>query len=105
MPIGDGVRVVLYQSEIERIVKDEAVRQLLLAEGRDLADASARAAPKATGAGADSIRAETILDGDSWEARVAWDREHFYMYFHQKGTRYLPARPFMQSGGFGIPGI
>jgi hypothetical protein len=56
-------------------------------------------APRATGAGADSIHAEPVLEGPSWTAQYSWDREHYYMSFHQLGTRSLPARPFLVPSG------
>lgn len=95
--VARDVRVEIHQAELDRIKRDESMRRELLEQGNPLAEKSAMRAPKNTGAGADSIRAEAILDSDSWEVRVSWDREHYYMYFHQKGTRTLPARPFMQS--------
>jgi HK97 gp10 family phage protein len=52
-------------------------------------------APKRTGAGARSIRAEFDLDGTEPTVKVSWDQDHFYLRFHELGTKYLPARPFL----------
>ena len=93
--IVDNVEVVLDREAIERLPLAPDVREMLLQEGERVARESAARAPKKTGAGAASIHPEFILDGDIAEVRVAWDREHFYMYFHQVGTRKLPAHPFM----------
>lgn len=49
------------------------------------------AAPKLTGAGAASIQAEM---GEG-EVAISWSRERYYMKFHELGTQYLPARPFL----------
>lgn len=92
----DDVRVVLYESEIRRLAVDPLVVEALLDAGQDLADQAYFKAPKRSGEGAASIRPEYVLDGDSSEVRVSWDREHYYMGMQQTGTRFLPAHPFMQ---------
>jgi len=51
-----------------------------------------RRAPKATGAGAESIDYEPDPDGSGF--RVSWDKDHFYMYFAEVGTEHQPAQPF-----------
>ena len=51
-----------------------------------------RRAPKATGAGAESISYEP--DPDQPGFRVTWDKDHFYMAFHELGTEHQSARPF-----------
>jgi HK97 gp10 family phage protein len=94
-------KMVIDSSQIHAIVADPAVRDELLRVGEDVARESAIRAPKRTGAGAASIRPEAVLDGDSWEVQVSWDREHYYMYFHQVGTRYMPPHPFMAETGTG----
>lgn len=90
--------------DITVVVDEGAVRDWLASDemGRALVDVSqpgvraARAnAPRLTGSGADSITAEAVLDDDLQSARVAWDRLYFYMYFHERGTKHMPARPFL----------
>lgn len=51
-------------------------------------------APKLSGRGAASIRAEPNYENEP-SVRIGWDVEHFYMRFHEQGTKYLPARPFL----------
>jgi hypothetical protein len=89
------VRVVLDQAAIRGLAKDPAMGPLLLeAAAPELAQARGQA-PKRTGAGAASIHAEPVLDGAEWTAHAAWDQLHRYMIYHERGTRYLPARPFL----------
>ena len=89
------VRVVLDEAAIRELARDPAMGPLLVeAADPDVARAYAQA-PKRTGTGAASIHAEPVLDGPEWTARASWDQLHFYMRFHELGTRYLPARPFL----------
>jgi HK97 gp10 family phage protein len=46
--------------------------------------------------GAASIHAETVRGPNGWEVRVSWTRSHYYMYFSEKGTVHMPARPFLR---------
>lgn len=64
----------------------------------ELIAARARAlAPKRTGAGAASIRGELVRDPIAGtHVRVAWDRDHFYMYFAEVGTEHQRASPFLR---------
>lgn len=52
-------------------------------------------APKKTGAGAASIHSEPVLVNGMPGVAIGWDREHYYMRFHEQGTVRLPARPFL----------
>lgn len=52
-------------------------------------------APKRTGAGAESIHSEVDLSHLEPGVAIGWERDRFYMFFHERGTRYLPARPFL----------
>jgi HK97 gp10 family phage protein len=72
---------------------------LLLAEIKEdmqpvIRDAQA-AAPKRSGRGAASIGAEIVYEGVP-AVRVGWDVTHYYMRFHELGTKHLPARPFLR---------
>ncbi len=69
----------------------------LLDLGVEVANDAAALAPKRTGAGARSIRAEyaTAADGGR-EVRVSWDRDHFYMGFSEFGTEHQRATPFLR---------
>jgi hypothetical protein len=82
----------------QQLVREPGVIDELFRVGQEAAAASAVAAPHRTGAGAASIHAELTLLDRTPEVRVSWDREHYYMYFHQKGTRYMFPHPFMTYG-------
>ena len=83
--------VRLDQAAINALAKD-VLPQLLPTLGDDVAKRAARDAPKDSGAGARSIRAEIVGD----EIRVSWNRDHFYMFFHEVGTSKKSARPFLR---------
>lgn len=89
------VRVLPRQREIERLATTIEMRDALLEAAAPAVREAQSHAPKRTGAGAASIRAEAVLDGPQWEARLSWDQLHFYMRFHELGDRILPARPFL----------
>lgn len=91
----DGVRTVLHHNEIEALRRDPDLRAGLLQVSWPIAVDAARRAPKLSGAGAANIRPEAVLDGDEITAHISWDRDHFYMSFHETGTTSLPARPFL----------
>jgi HK97 gp10 family phage protein len=89
------VRVVVDNSEIRAYARDPSVGAALVdAAGPGVAQARG-SAPHLTGAGAGSIHAEAALDGGEWTARVSWDADHDYMRFHEIGTRFMPAQPFL----------
>lgn len=67
----------------------------ILHEVEPVVEEARAAAPKKTGAGAASIRAEITYEETAPSVRIGWDVEHYYMKFHEKGTKYLPARPFL----------
>lgn len=92
--MGD-VLIIPRPQAIEDLARDPDIRAGLLAAAAPIVRGAAAAAPKQTGAGAASIRAEAVLDGPEWTARVSWDREHYYMFFQERGTVNLPARPFL----------
>ena len=89
------VRLVYYPWEVRALLREPRVVQGMLAELRPVVDRARANAPKRTGMGAQSIRAEAVLD--SWEVwfRASWDRDHYYMHMHERGTVRLPARPFL----------
>lgn len=64
--------------------------------GEQIARDAAANAPKDSGGGARSIRHEVDEDAEGALVRVSWDRDHFYMFFHEVGTSRLPARPFLR---------
>lgn len=90
-----GVRFVLFPAEIEALKRIPELGPFLVLAALPGIQRAASAAPRLTGAGAASIHAEAVLDGSEWTARVSWDREHFYMRFHELGAKQLTARPFL----------
>lgn len=89
------VELVVYDAAIQELARDSRMGDVLV-EAAAPAVAEARAgAPRRTGAGGASIHAEPVLDGPEWTARATWERERFYMYFHERGTEKMPARPFL----------
>lgn len=93
--MADDVRIVLHQRAIDDLARDPDMRVALLQESEPVVTQARRDAPKFTGRGAMSIHAEPVLDGPEWTVRIGWDRERFYMYFQEAGTRKLPERPFL----------
>lgn len=89
------VRVVVHDAAIEDLLRDPGVRRGLMEQSFPVVSQARGRAPKNTGRGAASIRAEPVLDGPEWTVRISWDREHFYMYFKERGTQSLPPRPFL----------
>lgn len=93
---GPKVRLDVDEREIEQLVRSVDVRELLLDSAEPIVGRARLGAPEASGEGAASIRREAVLDGPDWTVRISWDRDHFYMYFHDRGTVRLPARPFLE---------
>ena len=92
------VRVELNEAGFRDLRRDPGLRDELVAVANRTVVPGAKArAPKRTGYGASTIRAEPLFD-DEWTVRVSWDRSAYYMVFHQFGTRYLPAHPFLMEG-------
>ena len=93
--VASDVRVVLDQAEIARLAASPQMGAVLVATSQPGVSRAKAAAPVLTGAGAGSIHAEPVLDGADWTARVSWDQLYYYMRFHETGTRYMPADPFL----------
>jgi HK97 gp10 family phage protein len=90
-----GVDIIWNPVEFAKLHYDPLLLAQIEHDTEPVVRAAQSAAPKATGAGAASIRAEARLTDLSPGVAVSWDRDHFYMYFMEKGTRYLAARPFL----------
>lgn len=90
------VRVVVDERAVRDLVASAGMRAAILDAGKTLVPGAQSRAPKLTGAGAASIHAEAVLDDHEWTARMSWDRDHYYMSFHQRGTSSLPAQPFLE---------
>jgi hypothetical protein len=93
--VSGDVRVVVDEAAVKALARDEHIRDYLLAASVHVVRAAQGAAPRLTGAGAESIHTEPVLDGDEWTARTSWDRVRYYMFFQERGTKKLDARPFL----------
>lgn len=82
----------LDQAALKALMGSESVLRGLEHVGEQVAERAAQSAPKDSGEGAASIRAERVGD----EVRVSWDRDHFYLLFAEVGTSRQPARPFLR---------
>lgn len=90
-----NVQVTVHYDAIDRLAASGEVRDMLLDASAPVVTLAKARAPKDTGAGAAGIHTEMVLTGQEWEALTSWDQEQFYMVFHEKGDRQLPARPFL----------
>ena len=83
----------VHYKEIARLARNRQVRQRMAKDARAIARMAERLAPKLSGAGAASIRAEEQDDG-TW--RISWDKEHDYMRYPELGTEEMSAQPFLR---------
>lgn len=91
--MAEPVRIDWDQAAIDGLGDGGAAAALALDAAWGIAlDARARAV-RNTGEGAGSIQPWPGRDRQGPYADVSWDREHFYMSFHEFGTQHLPARP------------
>jgi HK97 gp10 family phage protein len=90
------VTVKINRNAAKSYLRDPKLERELLADGWKIADLAASLAPKDSGSGAASIRAE-LVKGDVPEVRVSWDRAHFYMGFIELGVLDRPAQPFLRA--------
>lgn len=88
--------VRLDQAAIRALAGNSGVKDGLDRVGSQVADRARAAAPRRTGAGAESISHEVGTDSTGAFVHVSWDRDHFYMLFHEIGTSKTPARPFLR---------
>lgn len=84
---------------------EPAVLERLVATGREIAEVARGLAPKRTGAGAASIEAQLKRHKRYGHyVEVSWDKDHFYMGFHELGTEKFPARPFLRPAAQQVTG-
>lgn len=82
---------------VRALLRGAEMRDALRTSGNRVAEEAMRRAPRGqTGAGAASIRADVVTVAGIPEARVSWDRDHFYMSFIEFGTRHQDAAPFLR---------
>lgn len=89
------VQVTVHEDVIDRLLTSSNVHDMLLDASHPVVLQARTRAPKNTGAGAASIHTQMVLTGDEWEALTSWDQDHFYLMWHETGSRQLPARPFL----------
>jgi len=89
------VTVNLRQHEIDALANDPDTIRMLMERAAPIVREAQAHAPRLTGAGGDSIRADKDRDAEGTTVHITWEREFYYMYFHERGTRLLPARPFL----------
>lgn len=79
------------RSELKRIryfKKEPTIIRWLENVGEQIAVGARALAPRETGQGAASIDWELTREPDGeMGVRVSWDRDHYYMWFHEAGTR------------------
>lgn len=92
----DGVRVEWDERELAALARDEYVRRAMAGHGGRVATAARAAAPHRTGAGAGSIRSETVLEDGAWETHVSWDQLHWYMRIHDLGSKHIRGQHFLE---------
>ena len=89
--------VKVNRQAVKQVMRDPALARELLADGWKVAEAAASLAPRDTGGGAKSIRAELVKGQGDPEVRVSWDRDHFYLGFAELGSEHQTARPFLRA--------
>lgn len=84
------------EAQVAALARQDYLRRALASQGGWITRTARGFAPKDTGAGAASIRTETVLEDGEWTARVSWDRAHWYMKFTDLGTKFIPAQHFLE---------
>ncbi|MEV0805731.1 hypothetical protein [Micromonospora sp. NPDC050200] len=96
MPV-ELVRVWVDPVEVQRLGDSVEASEATREAGRGIARLAGSLAPHRTGEGAASIDAWPGVGPGGPHTDVSWDQDHFYMSFHDGGTKDLPARHFMQA--------
>ena len=94
--MADAVRFVWDDRELAALARSEAMRRHMAGRGGQVTRIARSDAPRRTGAGAASIRGETVLEDAAWEVRVSWDQLHYYMRMQDLGTRHLQGTHFLE---------
>lgn len=89
-------RVDLDQLGIKSLANDVGMKAMLGRVGAAVADDARAAAPRDTGAMADSIDYEVDEDDDGAYVNVSFDADHFYGAFSELGTSAQSPRPFLR---------
>jgi len=93
----DDTHVVVSEVGVRQIMAGTDLRDMLMDMGEPIASRARAGAPKKTGLGAASIRAEPFFDGFTWTVRISWTRDRYYMYFRDRGTQYQRGQDFLEA--------
>lgn len=96
MSIRSGVTVKVDWDAVKAVLTEPQARAAITAAGEQFASVARGFAPHRTGAGAASIHGTLVETDGVISANVSWDRAHYYMAFHESGTKFMPAHPFLQ---------
>lgn len=89
--------VVLNQPAIDSLADDPQTLAAMLEAAKPVVDKARFDAPRRSGLGAASIQAQPFSEiGGEQTVHISWDREHYYLGFHELGTVQLPARHFLE---------
>lgn len=81
---------------VRDITRGPAADNALLDIGWEIATIAAVLAPKESGGGASSIRAELVRVNGVAEVRVSYDQDHWYMGLYETGAEDIAPRPFLR---------
>lgn len=95
--MAEEFRVRLHPEEIARLGDSAAAADATLEVARWVARDAQAAAPRDSGEGAASIQPWPGRDTEGPYADVSWDRDHFYMGFHEHGTAHHRAQHFLRN--------
>lgn len=90
-------RIVVHQQAIDALAADPHIVPVLLDAAKPVVDQARFNAPRRTGLGAASIEAQPFNEiGGEQTVHISWDRQHYYLGFHDLGSSQLPARHFLE---------
>lgn len=90
----DDVETTWDSHALSSVTADPLVMDGLMDIANEIAAQARSDAPRLTGEGAESIHAEP-QPGIDPAVHVSWERDKYYMRFHELGAKHLPARPFL----------
>jgi HK97 gp10 family phage protein len=97
MTMAQTVEVHYFERAERELASSPEFREYLQRVGDGVASDARAHAPvgRPSQGGAAGIAAVTQLSPDGWEVLISWQRRNFYLKFHESGTVYMPARPFL----------
>jgi HK97 gp10 family phage protein len=90
-----GTSLVWDEAALLALRHDPGVLAEMLTVTEPVVQAARAGAPHRTGLGAASIHAEASHTTGGDEVHISWERDRYYMEFSERGTRRMPARPFL----------